>query len=234
MKRTFLTIASTAIFAISTLGTATALPIFVDQDATYRYINATASTDVGTPAANWFASDFDDSSWSTGQAPFANRVPASTILNNGNQDAPFDGAAPALPSTRTQWDVQFDPYLRTTFELATATNLTIWLAVDNGINSMYINGVLATAAINAEGHARRWEHVFDIDSSYLFAGTNVIALQLEDHGGDTGFTMVVSGDDAADNPEFTNNPPPAPVPAPGALLLLGFGLLGLGIKRRAA
>jgi hypothetical protein len=43
--------------------------------------------------------------------------------------------------------------------LAVPTNLTLWLAVDNGVEGFYINGVLGTASVNAEGTANRWEHV---------------------------------------------------------------------------
>jgi hypothetical protein len=217
---------------------ASALTIFVDEDQTYRYINATTATSIGAPPANWFAPGFNDSSWFTGTAPFGN---SNSIGDVGNVNGPYaPGSAPPVPSfgaAWTRWDTSFDPYLRTTFTLAAQTALTVWLAVDNGIEGLYLNGVQATAPVNLEGAAFRWEHVFDIPAAYTFAGTNTVALQLEDHGALTGFNMMITANDAATNPSFTTNPPPqqpAPsrIPEPASLAVFGFGLAGLWQLRR--
>ncbi len=211
---------------------AAALEIYVDQDSVFKYINASGSTSVGTPAADWYTNGFDDSSWYEGPAPFSSGPTSGTIGDYANAPSPFDGAADPVPSAYTPWAVSYDPYLRTTFTLAAQTNLTVWMAVDNGINSMYINGTLATAGVNAEGAAFRWEHVFDIDASHTVAGENTFALQLEDHGGATGFVMMITGDAPGEQTTFTTNPPTA-VPAPGGLALLALSLFGIaGIRRK--
>lgn len=209
-----------------------ALPIYVDQDASFRYVNATSATSVASVPANWFLPGFDDSSWFVGNAPFS-RGFGGDLTNVNNPFAP--GPTEPIPTTVTPWDVPLDPYLRTTFELDAPTPVTIWLAVDNGIQSMYLNGVLATAPVNLEGAAHRWEHVFDIAAPYTLAGTNVLALQLEDHGGSTGFVMMLTADDAAVNPIFTINEPPPPVsaaiPEPASVSLLALGLAAAGARR---
>lgn len=234
-KRTLRYACVAAAALLGTVSSGQALTIYVDQDASWRYINATAGTTQSVDA-NWFAYDYDDSGWFSGPAPFSSGATSSTFGSDlGNAGAPYDGGvAPALPTAFTQWDVNFDPYARVEFTLTEQTDLTVWLAVDNGINSMYLNGVQATAGVNAEGQAFRWEHVFDIAAEYTVVGTNVLALQLEDHGGATAFTLVVSADDETDNPDFTTNPPPeiVTVPAPGTVALLGLSVFGLGAVRR--
>lgn len=219
-----------------------ALTIYADQDATWKYINTSSST-MQTVDSNWYAYNYDDSGWYSGVAPFSSGPTSSTFgADLANAGGPYaSGVAPAIPSTYTYWAPDADPYLRLEFNLAAKTDLTIWLAIDNGINSIYMNGVEATGTgtINAEGQAFRWENVFDISADYTVVGTNVLALQLEDHGGATAFALVVSGNDSAVNTPLTTNPPPEiSVPAPGAVLLLGLGVAGIGgmgrMRRRRA
>lgn len=222
------------------------LPILVDQDATFRYVNATTATcqysdgpcsdALPSTPVNWFAPTFDDSGWSTGTAPFS----AGFGGDLANVNGPFaPGPTQPIPAGSTAWSVNFDPYLRTEFSLTSPTALTIWVAVDNGILAMYLNGVLATAPVNLEGAAHRWEHVFDIPAAYTVAGNNLLALQLEDHGGATGFVMMMTTDDPATNPVFSTNPPPPPgptaVPEPATIALLTLGLgAGAAARRKAS
>lgn len=234
--------------ALACAGEAAALEIFIDQNAAFRYVNATSATcryadGPGGPCSDalptiptdWYAYDFDDSEWAVGAAPFSSTATNVTIGNGGNVNAPFaPNPAPPAPAAFTLWSPNYDPYLRIEFLLDAPTDLTIWLAVDNGTFGMYLNGVQATAAVNLEGPAVRWEHVYDIDATYTFAGRNVFALQLEDHGGSTGFVMMITANDPAQNPAFTNNPPPPPPPANEVPEPLGAGLLGLALAGLAA
>jgi MYXO-CTERM domain-containing protein len=227
--------------ALLASGETSALTVYVDQDATYRYVNASSATCVyanlscGGAAlpADWFAYDFDDSGWFGGQAPFA--TSASAIVNGGNVNGPFaPGLTQPLPAPGVFWQSPYDPFLRLEFNLPAPTALTIWLAVDNGTFGMYLNGVQATAPVNLEGQAVRWEHVFDVAAPFTFAGRNEFAVQLEDHGGATGFVLMITGDDAATNPVFTNNTPPPPPPTVTTPEPLGAGLFGLGLVGLAA
>lgn len=223
-----------ALFAIIAYP-AYALPIYVAETQNYRYVNATPSTTISSVPSNWYTSGFDDSTWFVGNAPFSNTTPSSTILDLANVNEPYaPGAAPPVGSTFTQWDANFDPYLRTHFTLSAPTALTLWLAVDNGVNGIFLNGVQATASVNAEGNAFRWEHIFDIAPQYTFAGDNLLALQLEDHGVLTGFSLMITGDDPTTHPPLTTNPPPTDtVPEPATFTLVVSGLIGLCLAQRA-
>ena len=122
---------------------------------------------------------------------------------------------------------------------AAPTSLTVWIAVDNGVGllgnslaGLYVNGVQTTQSVNAEGNAFRWETVFNIPAQYTFAGSNLIALQLEDHGGLTGFDMMVtaqSGDPSI--PPFTTNP--IPEASSWVTLMAGLGVLAIVGRRRS-
>ena len=239
LAKTVVTVAGMVVLGVT--APASALTTILDQTATYRYINATG-TPLPTPA-NWFAVSFDDSSWNVGTGPFSSGSTAGTILDQGNVNAPFaPGATQPVPTTFTQWDVNQDPLLRTTFNLTVPTDLTIWIAVDNGIGvlgstavaGLYVNGVQTTNAVNAEGAAFRWEVAFNVPSQYTFAGTNLIALQLEDHGVSTGFDMMVTTQSSDSTiPPFTTNPPPAvPEPASWIMLLVGLASVGSFTARR--
>lgn len=203
------------------------LCIFLPENAVYRYINATPSTTVGAAPSNWYAESFDDSGWYQGPGAFGTSFGGARPNCCGEQtpNSPtFNGG--------TAWAVNYDPFLRTTFDVPASQPLTLWLAVDNGVNSIYLNGVLATAGINAEGAAFRWEHVFDIPAYYVLPGNNLIALQLEDHGVATGWAMVITADDTAPHPPISTNCPPIRVldiqPQDGATFPAGTELVLTG------
>lgn len=200
------------LFMMSVFGgslSAQGLAIVLPENATYRYVNATPATTIASIPGNWFDFGFNDSAWYVGQGAFG-----ASFGGNLSNAAGAQTPNAASFTNATAWSVNYDPYLRAHFSLAAPTNLTIWIAVDNGVNALAINGVLSTFSFNAEGAAFRWEHVIDVPAAYTQAGDNVIALQVEDHGGGTGFAMVITEDDVAVHPVFTTNSPAFPVFVP--------------------
>lgn len=100
-----------------------------DEDGTLTWRYTTQE-----PAAKWFKTSFDDSSWTTGLAPFG---------NGGN--------------ARTKWTTD-NIWLRRTFKLTGVTpeqlkDLRLWLLHDEDAE-IYINGVLAS---KASGYNNRYE-----------------------------------------------------------------------------
>lgn len=177
-------------------GSASAVLVVTTGDS-YRYIDATAATTFGGSTAGWETLAYDDSGWFAGNAVFGN-----------------SGAIESNP-VQTQWDAQFDPKLRKIVTLGTTfSQVTVRIAVDNGFD-LYVNGTLVGSA-NAEGYTNYWEYEFDITPGLLTVGNNIIAVQLEDHGGATAFDMEIEG----------------VVPEPASMAALGMGALALLRRRR--
>lgn len=95
------------------------------------------------------------------------------------------------------------------------TNIHIDLGVDNGIfvwlNGTYLFGALAPGGSNI--------NEYDIDIPGVLTGTNYLQILREDHGGATGYDILVSADRVQ-------------APEPGSLVLLGAALAALGLARR--
>lgn len=93
-------------------------------------------------------------------------------------------------------------------------NVSALFGVDNGI-FVWLDGVYQNGWMNS-GSSYQWEYSLDIGS--LSAGTHYLQVLREDHGGGTGYDILVTGN---------------PVPEPATMFLFGIGLLGLaGVSRR--
>lgn len=95
------------------------------------------------------------------------------------------------------------------------TEVEFRLGVDNGI-MVWIDGEYVFGAMQSGGVGAN-EYTLNLDD--LSNGLHYVQILFEDHGGSNGFSLDLRG-----TPQF--------VPEPGALALLGLGLVGLGVARR--
>lgn len=162
--------------------------LLVPEAASYRYVNATLGTTIANVPSDWMSPTFDDSTWFVVQGSFG----TSFGPDLPNASDPF---APITPQNQgaTPWDQYYDPYVRTQFALPNALPLTFWIAVDNGVEALYLNGALLAGPLVNGGAAFRWEYVVTAPASAAVAGTNTVALRLRDDGVVAGFAMVVTG-----------------------------------------
>jgi len=121
----------------------------------------------------------------------------------------------AIPGS---WSVNTETAIIYEFTLAGASSLHIDLGVDNGI-LVWLNGNYLFGAQNSGG-ANIAE--YDIDVANVAAGVNRLQVLREDHGGGTGYAILVDATAL----------PGASVDEPGVLALLGLGALVLGLRRR--
>lgn len=155
------------------------VPTARKQAVTWRYT-------LDDPGGNWFASEFDDSKWKQGAAPF------------GCEEPKHDR------HPRTVWNTSHI-WLRRSFDAPFDKDTLVVSMQHDDEAELYINGVLAAKAI---GYNAAYEH-FDLSLAALKSlksSGNVLALKCsQDKGGqyiDAGFdSMVVStGNATSDRP----------------------------------
>jgi hypothetical protein len=171
------------------------------SDWEYTFTNPTGD-------ATWNTSTGTGGIWAGGPAPFGNNTGG---FGAADPTGFFDFAT-LWPADGSDGD---DLWVRRELDLSGFDLSTIaWdLGVDNGFK-LYLNGDLV-AGDNAEGYTSIWEYSGDFSGVTPLAGSNVIAVALEDHGGLTAFDMQVTGDPLPDGK----------VPEPSTVALLGLSLL---------
>ncbi len=129
--------------------------------------------------------------WSQGAAPFGT---ARVIDQN------FVAA--------TEWQADGndgdDLWVRKTIDLMgfDLSSIRWFVGVDNGY-TLYVNGELISKG-NAEGYTYRWEYSGAVPREVLKPGRNIVALALEDHGGEAIFDMAMTGSSAASKPQLVS------------------------------
>ena len=150
-------------------------------------------------------------------APAPDLSAASAILGNwltspGSLNANWTGPQ-AIPGT---WTVGTETAIVYAFTLADASNVIANFGVDNGIY-VWLDGSYVFGALNSGPSGGPFEYP-NTGLGTLSAGTHYIQVMREDHGGSTGYDVLVTAE--------------SQVPEPASLALLGSGLLMIGRKLR--
>jgi hypothetical protein len=125
----------------------------------------------------------------------------------------WSGGPVAIPST---WTVNDETAIVYDFTLGSISDIHIDLGVDNGIIA-WLDGTFLFGA-TASGGANLNE--YDIDLSGVSAGNHSLQILRADHGGGTGYAILVDATDSV------------AVPEPSIIALFAAGLFGLGFARR--
>ncbi len=146
--------------------------------------------------------NFDDSSFSTGDAAFGGTGFGCPLEN----------------TVKTNWPVFTDILVRKSFELPpNTTNLKVHVAIDNQVQ-VFLNGKDVSGGMRAsENCAVKDRYVFTVSDDVLQGGTNVLAVRGNDYGAVAYLDVKVTADvpldrdgdsvlDASDNCPDTPNP----------------------------
>jgi hypothetical protein len=197
-----------------------AMAVTIIDAATPGYYNQSLGTvlDLTNPYAGTHL--FPGANGSTGDptidpVPFAPDLSAAaSALGNwlgdpGNLNANWSGLQP-IPAS---WAVNTETAIVYAINAGDGlTGVTANFGIDNGI-FVWLDGTFLSGELRPGG-AFLGEHVISIGS--LSAGTHYLQILREDHGGGTGYDVLVTG---------------TPVPEPGTLALVSLGLAGLARAR---
>ena len=208
-------------FNASTIPIANQVKVHFPAPGTYPYEVDYAAANVATvpnqvvvpPGSTWKYTlgsatgfeqpGFNDSTFSTGQAPFTETI--------GPDGCPLVG--------KTLFPVFSTLNLRKTLNLPGGLrNATAFVAIDNDF-TLWINGTQVTAQ-GSEGCAFEWNRTVPIPNSLWRDGVNVIAVQARDRGGLTGFEFQLTADVPKQISLVMESGNGAAIPPSGSVVLL--------------
>lgn len=152
----------------------------------YKIVSLTDGADYSSPS-------YDDTSWASGQAPFASQP--------GHPYAADTGFPPIM---NTNWPINTKIWVRRKFDLSSTATFRMTVFVDN-YATVWVNGVkvLERAGTIETPSGPVFTHDFQVPGNVLQEKDNVIVVMGEDYGTYTYCALKIIG---ADLPQYDMNP----------------------------
>jgi hypothetical protein len=153
--------------------TPTPTEILPYQSSGFRYQVIAAGA---TPPEGFEQPNFDDSSWSQGQAAFGS-----------------GGICALQPSVKTIWPTSTQLLVRRGLSIpAEATNVRVMMAVDNDVTAIFFNGVQISAGIQHSGCPSLNDLQINVPQNLVQAGQNTVIYHLIDQGFESYFDTRIT------------------------------------------
>ena len=216
-------ISAAAMFAVAGAANASVLLVQTSDPGFYNHSVGTVLNDTngGNTSTGYFPTS-NDSAVSFATAPdltAANGALGNWLTDPSHLNANWNFES-SIPNS---WAVGTEVAAMYQFDTLGATNVVAQFGVDNGI-FVWLDGAYVGGA-RGPGGASLGEYSYALGD--LASGTHFLQILLEDHGAANGYAVEVTADSFIPGP-------PAAVPEPGALPMIGLGLALLALLRKVA